>query len=990
MTTSIKTSISIIATLILLGCGDNKETTTSVTDEIEPSTTQSHQEERVKPLSVQGDIVADNLISKATIFWDINQNNILDSSEPYTTSDSLGHYQLDINGSKLEEENFLRLVAFGGQEVGVDRPFEDELMAISTYQKIINLTPITTLIAQSIEEDKTKSTKSLSKLSSEEIITKLEEIKEALSRILNIAKTLLESNPLTLAQEGKPEALQTAQKLNHVTREMKKAMKQELRADKRVILSSYRILSKELLETQKSGDDAINEAIEKSVEDKTIFEEQLIPTLKTNTKKLLNQINIFWSQHGNEQIDRVFLNRFVEELQEVLSPAQEVSSPTTPPASTTNQYPYIPKDINRTLAIRFLNKATFGATKESIEAIQKEGVEAWINQQLSIAPTENIYLRKTIELAKQAEPSANPYSVDEYLADNDKVFNKEKASFQSPRYRLSAWFDTALLAGDQLRHKVTYALSQIIVESDFEPIFTRRGEALARYFDILYHNAFGQYEELLNDISFSSGMGLFLTYNGNKKAYLNDANVTVYPDENYAREIMQLFSIGLNELNLDGTPKKDTNGNLIPTYTQEDVNNLAKVFTGWDNKRSGAKNVNRGDRFGRVGFTRGDFTHPMEFTAKYHDFGEKQVLGQSIPANLSGEEDIKKAVSIIMSNANVAPYISKNLIMRLAKSNPSPEYIKRVATVFNTTKGNLAEVTKAILLDKELWSDLIENRVIKFKEPQIAYTNFLRAFKADRFPSWYYCGYGGPADDTASNCEVVKNSFLFNDTREYLGEGAGLAPTVFNFYDNNFVPNSSDFKTNNLVAPEIQIQKDSIFINLSNQIDNLFRWEKNYIINNYYPDYRGTTSTYKYYDRVEDFIKDAPARGYVPVYYIGADKMLLDVSEELCVMEEVIDGDCNGDFKNLQHYAESDYHDDEKALEVLISHLNQKLTGGLLSLAEEKIIYNELAVNQTLKLFNKYNVHEDKPQKLKNYSIIRNAIKPVIRAIVTSSTFMTE
>jgi len=668
-------------------------------------------------------------------------------------------------------------------------------------------------------------------------------------------------------------------------------------------------------------------------------------------------------------------------------------TPTVTPSPTPtpiNKYPYIPKDINNTIAIKFLNKATFGATKESIEAIKNEGVEAWVNKQLSITPTENIYLRKTIELAKQAEPSANPYSVDEYIADNDKVFNKEKASFQSPRYRLSAWFDTALLANDQLRHKVTYALSQIIVESDFEPIFTRRGEALARYFDILYHNAFGQYEKLLNDISFSSGMGLFLTYNGNKKAYLNDANVTVYPDENYAREIMQLFSIGLNELNLDGTPKKDTNGNLIPTYTQEDVNNLAKVFTGWDNKRSGAKNVNRGDGFGRVGFTRGDFTHPMEFTAKYHDFGQKQVLGQNIPANLTGEEDIKKAVSIIMSNTNVAPYISKNLIMRLAKSNPSPEYIKRVATVFNTTKGNLAEVTKAILLDEELWSDLIENRVIKFKEPQIAYTNFLRAFKADRFPSWYYCGYGGPADDTASNCEVVKNSFLFNDTREYLGEGAGLAPTVFNFYDNDFIPNSSDFKTNNLVAPEIQIQRDTIFINLSNKIDNLFSWEKNYIINNYYPDYSGTTSTYKYYDSVEDFIKDAPARGYVPIYYIGADKMLLDVSEELCVMEKVIDGDCNGDFEKLQDFRESDYHDDEKALEALISHLNQKLTGGHLSLAEEKIIYNELAVNQTLKLFNKYDVQDNKPEKLKNYYIIRNAIKPVIRAIVTSSTFMTE
>jgi len=308
---------------------------------------------------------------------------------------------------------------------------------------------------------------------------------------------------------------------------------------------------------------------------------------------------------------------------------------------------YIPKDLTNAQAIRFLNKATFGATQESIESLKSMGVEAWINKQFLIPSVENIYLRKTIDLAKQSEPLANPHTVEEYLEDNDKVFNKEKASFKSPRYRLTSWFDTVLLEEDQLRHKVTYALSQIIVESDFEPIFTRRGEALARYFDILYHNAFGQYENLLNDISHSASMSLYLTYNGNKKAHLNDANVTIYPDENYAREIMQLFSIGLNEINLYGTSKKDSNGNLIPSYSQEDVNNLARVFTGWDNKRSGAGDDNRWDKFGVVGFTRGDFTHPMEFTEEYHDFGEKHVLGQTIPANLSGEEDIKKQLVLL-------------------------------------------------------------------------------------------------------------------------------------------------------------------------------------------------------------------------------------------------------------------------------------------------------------------------------------------------------
>ena len=276
---------------------------------------------------------------------------------------------------------------------------------------------------------------------------------------------------------------------------------------------------------------------------------------------------------------------------------------------TSDKYPYIPKVIDDKIAIRFLNKATFGADKQSIEELKKSGIVSWIDKQLNLPLVKDEYLRKTIQIAKEAEPTINPNSVEEYIADNDKVFNKERASFHSPRFMQSAWFDIALTSQDQLRQKVTYALSQIIVESDFEPIFTRRGEALSRYFDILSQNAFGNYKQLLTDISFSSSMGLFLTYNGNRKLYQNSANISIYPDENYAREIMQLFSIGLNEINLDGTPKKDANGNLIPTYTQEDVNELARVFTGWDAQRSGAGDINRGDRFGVVGFTRGDFTH---------------------------------------------------------------------------------------------------------------------------------------------------------------------------------------------------------------------------------------------------------------------------------------------------------------------------------------------------------------------------------------------
>ena len=627
-------------------------------------------------------------------------------------------------------------------------------------------------------------------------------------------------------------------------------------------------------------------------------------------------------------------------------------------------------NINNTIAIRFLNKSTFGATTNDIKQLQKDGVEKWLDNQISKPIKEDIYLRKMISLAKQAEPDAYSATIDEYLDDNNIVFNKEKASFHSPRYRMTSWFDNALTEDDQLRHKVAYALSQIIVESDFEPIFTRRAEALARYFDILYKNAFGTYKQLLKDISLNSGMGMFLTFNGNKKLYQNDANISVYPDENYARELMQLFSIGLNKLNIDGTAQKDSKGNLIPTYTQEDVNQLARVFTGWD--------LQENSKYGLIGFTRGDLTHPLEFTDIYHDYNEKKLLGETINANLSGKEDIFRAIDIIMSQESVAPYISKNLIMRLTKSNPSSKYIKRVATVFKNTQGDLSKVIKAIFLDQELWDDLQNNNTIKFKEPLIAYTQFLRAMNVKPLNSWYFCGYGAPIDDNASNCQIITNSYLFNDTRKYLEQGAGLAPSVFNFYDNDFIPNDTNLQEKNFHAPELQIQSDTMIINFNNNIYTILsHWEEGYILQSKHDDGNGTLVQY---ENIDNMIKDAPRTSNVPVYYIGADKLLLNTQEEYDLMEMIIDGNINGDFINLQDYRQSDYHDDEKALKALIEFENNKLTGGLLSKEQMDVIYEALKD----KIYNKYNGNT------KKYQIFTNTILPVIRAIVSSDIYMVE
>ena len=660
---------------------------------------------------------------------------------------------------------------------------------------------------------------------------------------------------------------------------------------------------------------------------------------------------------------------------------EENSTNDTPPPPAdnngTNAYSYIPSGSALTdkMAIRFLNKATFGATTDSVKALRETGVVAWVDHELNRMKSEQPYLKEMIRISQEAEPDNNRYSIEEYLADNDIVYNKNVGSFHSPRYRLSAWYHYALNGADQLRHKMAYALSQIIVESDFEPIFTRRAEALARYFDLLYDHAFGNYKHLLYAISLNSGMSMFLTFNGNCVKYTNKAGVWVYPDENYAREIMQLFAIGLNKLNMDGTPVQDAEGKLIPTYTQEDVNELSRVFTGWDIKRN--------PWFGLVGFLRGDLTHPVEFTEKYHDSGEKKILGATIPAGLSGEDDIKQAVDIIFAQDSVAPYISKNLIMRLTKSNPSPEYVRRVATVFRESAGDLKKTVKAILLDPEFWDDLKKDRLIKFKEPQIAYTQFLRSLHVQPMPEWYFCGYGGPDDDNATNCKRVQNSYLFNDTRKFLGQGAGLAPTVFNFYDNDYIPNDPALKAARFNAPELQIQSDSVLIEFNNQIRNdLLHWEKGWIEESYYRDKDGNKS-YHQYQNIKTFVDKAPYVGNIPLYYVGANKMLLDAHEEYEVLEMAIDGDTDGDFAHIENT------DEKKALKALIDFEDKKLTGGALTRAEKDAIAKNLIAKDRL-----YNMYIDPETghccKTRRVQLYEKAIAPVIRAIVTSSAYMVE
>ena len=616
-------------------------------------------------------------------------------------------------------------------------------------------------------------------------------------------------------------------------------------------------------------------------------------------------------------------------------------------------------DINHAIALRYLNKATFGASTEDVNRLQRIGIHAWLNEQFAKPKTDDIYLRNMIRMAKQSNlteqynPPWYQYTIDDYLADNDHVFYDfhDGETFKLFDYFRDGWFETTLKADDQLRHRVTWALSQIIVESTFEPMLHTKAEGLAHYFDVLYRNAFGSYKTLLEEISINPGMGVYLTHYGNKKKYKNANDVWVYPDENYAREIMQLFSIGLNKLNMDGTPVKDANGNLIPTYTQNDVNELARVFTGWDLKHS--------LRYGVIRNGDGDFTHPMYADNTYHDFESKTLLGQTIPAGLTPLQDMKKAVDIIMSQSSVAPYIAKNLIMRLTKSNPSPAYIRRVATTFKNSNWDLKRTVRAIFTDPELWNDLKNNRIIKFKEPLLAYMQFLKAMHVEPLPYWYTAAGGG-------GTKITTKYYHFSGINLDLAQGPGEAPSVFNFYDNDFIPNDNGFKNHTppLHAPEVQIQTDAMLIKFSNRIRRgLNDREKGYRI--------GVLNSGNY----DDFLDD---RG---IHKGGEEKYLIDAREEFDAFEMALDGDTNGDFANIpiHNYDTEQIRKGNIAIKALIEFADKKFTGGLLSQAQKDALYNNLK--------NTLRSNGGNTKKGKAYF---NAIMPIIRAIVTSDAYMVE
>lgn len=448
-------------------------------------------------------------------------------------------------------------------------------------------------------------------------------------------------------------------------------------------------------------------------------------------------------------------------------------------------------------ASRFLSQATLGYDMQLIEEVAQKGIERWLEEQFN-QPPPNMH-----DLTQEIFEISNAYSVEVGGTDPERLP-------QRPSYYhfLYAWWEYNVFnRRDMLRQRVAEALSEIFVVSYEDAKLRARGLSLAAYWDILTRNAFGNFYDLLHDITYSPTMGLYLSHFNNPKS---DPSKNRHPDENYAREIMQLFTIGLYELHIDGTRKKDAQGNDIPTYDNDDIKELAKVFTGLSASAVIENPYYDTARFNIYwGWT--DFSKPMRMYEEWHEPGEKRLFGGKvvIPAGQTGDEDIAMALQALFQHPNVGPFIARRLIQRLVKSNPTPQYIRDVAEVFNDNgygvRGDLKAVIRAILLHPEArdcaWMYHPSNG--KLREPLLRYTHF--AFAMPKIhPYGYYWNVG-------------------TDFGERVGQNIMGSPSVFNFYSPEYAP-LGPLRDREYVAPEFQILNTRTVIEWGNYVYQFVHW----------------------------------------------------------------------------------------------------------------------------------------------------------------------
>ncbi len=433
-------------------------------------------------------------------------------------------------------------------------------------------------------------------------------------------------------------------------------------------------------------------------------------------------------------------------------------------------------------AARFLDQATFGATDGDIHHLSQIGYQTWLNEQFNIQQT----LREPV--VEQALLLNNPSCGTSDLKCNASLFVQNN---QSEIYVQNAFWQQATGASDQLRQRVQYALSEQFVISGTTPAVQNMPRGEANYYDLLGADAFGNFRQLLQDVTLNPMMGQFLSMLQNDKG-----NANTDPDENYAREIMQLFTIGLNQLNDDGTQKLDSTGKPIPTYSNNDVMGLAKVFTGFSwNVPGNTSDTAWSNCCIYVGTGYGEDLLQMQAYPNHHSTEEKDFLGVTIPASGSPDPngDLKIALDTLFNHPNVPAFFSKQLIQHLVTSNPSPAYVGRVAAIFKDNgqgvRGDMKAVITAILLDPEARdtaADAGNPQYGKVREALLRYTNWARAFTAQSRNGGYFIG-------------------STEDPIWGLGQMTMRSPTVFNWFTPGFSPPATSIEQAGLVAPEMQM-----------------------------------------------------------------------------------------------------------------------------------------------------------------------------------------
>ena len=444
----------------------------------------------------------------------------------------------------------------------------------------------------------------------------------------------------------------------------------------------------------------------------------------------------------------------------------------TPPAEP----PVVELPASTAEARRFLTQATFGPTAADVDHLMKIGYAAWIDEQFA-KPQK---LHRTY-----------------WDAENKAIKAADANSSAGQREVLDSFYQQALKGDDQLRQRMVFALSEIFVISmAADGLGGDRGQGVADYLDMLGRDAFGNYRTLIEDVARHPMMGIYLSHLGNRK---EDPAKGRVPDENFAREVMQLFSIGLVELNADGTVKLELDGTPIETYGPKDIAGLAKVFTGWSWDGPDTGDI----RF--YGWS-DEWTDParyytsMQGYTQFHSMAEKRFLGRKVPAQTRADPyaSLKTAMDALAAHPNVGPFLGRQLIQRLVTSNPSPAYVGRVAAAFGSS-GDMKAMIRAVLLDPEARDPKFAagKSYGKLREPVLRLTALLRAFDAKSDSTKFLIG---TTDDPGGQ----------------LGQSPLRSPSVFNFYRPGYVPPNTGAGKLGLTVPEMQITHETTVAGYAN------------------------------------------------------------------------------------------------------------------------------------------------------------------------------